>query len=165
MNQSKQHKKTSESDKDQAPNKGQNQQVSDSAVDLPGAVQRVANDSTRRSGDILALQKTIGNRTVRRLVQRSGDVVQRTFTDDPEYQEWRTRMVGALGPMTSSLNDLHTRHGSEGEALDNTLTATNSSARIWNEASIQGGSGGGTPAPAEGSATEESETSETAGGG
>lgn len=68
MSQTKQHGNKSEFNKDQALKKTGNQQIKRAAFDLPSVVQRVSNNSARRSRDILTLQQTLGNRTVQRLL-------------------------------------------------------------------------------------------------
>lgn len=71
MGQSKQQYKKSESNEEQALKKRGNQQFGRATTDLPSNIQRLSNDSTRRPGDILALQRTVGNRSVRRLLGRA----------------------------------------------------------------------------------------------
>ena len=105
--------------------------------------------------DIQTLQRSVGNRAVQRLIQTSGDVVQRSFRDDPEYREWRDRMIPILRPMSASLEEVRTHHGSEGASIANTVASNNAAHDIWNEAT----------ATAEGTATEESEASTERGGG
>ncbi len=114
-----------------------------------------------RPGDIKTLQKSVGNQAIQRFVQAPGGLVQRSFTDDPEYRSWRTRMVGAFGPMTESLRQADSLHASEGEALGTASSQHDSAAVIWNEASIGGGSGAETTTGSSGA--EEGETATTSG--
>ena len=114
-----------------------------------------------RPADVHALQKSVGNRVIQRFVQASSGLVQRSFTDDPEYRSWRARMVGAFGPMTDSLRQAHSHHGSEGEALGTASSQHDSAAQIWNEASI--GGGGGAETTTESGGGEEGETAATEG--
>jgi hypothetical protein len=71
MGKSKQQPKKSDFNEDQALKKKGNQQIERATRDLPSIVQRVSNDSTRQPGDILALQRTVGNRSVRRFLGKA----------------------------------------------------------------------------------------------
>jgi len=115
--------------------------------------------------DIQALQRSVGNRAVQRLIQTSGDVVQRSFTDDPAYRTWRNQMRSLLVPMTNSMGEVRAHHDSEGASLNNLFTRNNAAVGMLNEALAGegGGSGGGTSATSPSGASEESE-SPTAGG-
>jgi len=79
MGNSKHQNKKSEVDNERMFKKSENYVSNEAVSNLPGIVQRATNDSTRRPGDILALQKTVGNRAVQQLITKKSQpgVVQR----------------------------------------------------------------------------------------
>ncbi len=109
------------------------------------AAQRALNTPpvARKPSDYLALQKTVGNRAVQRIVQAPPGAVQREFRDDPDFQTWRMSMRGALRSLQSSLIDVDTRHSSEGEAVSTGGDRWSAMADVWNQAAHGGGGGGG----------------------
>ena len=102
----------------------------------------------RQPSDYLALQKTVGNRAVQRIVESSDGAVQREYRDDPGYQTWRTQVRGSLRSLQSSLIDVDSRHSSEGDAINEGGDRWEAMADVWNQGAGGGGSGGGSGSPA-----------------
>jgi hypothetical protein len=71
MGHSKHQQSNMEVDKEQLSKKNAEQKGNEAEVNLSGIVQRVTNESTRRPEDILALQRIVGNRIVRRTLSNA----------------------------------------------------------------------------------------------
>ena len=112
----------------------------------------------RQPSDYLALQKTVGNRAVQRIVESSDGAVQREYRDDPGFQSWRGQMRGALQGLQTSLQGVDDQHNSETEAINSSGGQWASMASVWNQSSGGGGgSGGGSGSPAGEQAAQESQ--------
>jgi len=90
------------------------------------AAQRAMNApaSAHRPSDILALQQTVGNRAVQRLVESSQGAVQRHV--DARLTEWARRLRARTDVIAQALRDTRKRHASEG-------TSQSTTRKLWNK--------------------------------
>jgi hypothetical protein len=113
-----------------------------------GALQRarVASTPPLSPSDILALQQTVGNRAVQRLVETPGGTVQRHV--DAGLTSWATRLRGQLNTMGTSIVEHRATEDDE----------WNAATAIFHEQFPHGGSG--SQASSEGAAGDEAQAPE-----
>lgn len=109
------------------------------------AAQRAINTPpvARKPSDYIALQKTVGNQAVQRIVESSDSTVQREFRDDPGYQSWRSGVLGEMRGLQSSLQNVDEKHSQETDAINSSSDQWGSMADAWNQGAAGGGGGGG----------------------